>query len=183
MGDNGRASLGSTATPMPQPSTPPTMDILDEQIQVLIQEAPQDGGVGQAVATLAPVLKAIAQTLRHSQYYVLQTLDQGWVMTTLSNRQDPSQRRNLIYAFPTLQDAANGPQSTKDPQLMAIPIPVTHILFQMLALKSLDSLVFFEVSGTYTQGTEVSRPYFQTLIQAHLQAHNPAPPTGDIALG
>ncbi len=159
------------------------MDILDEQIQVLIQEAPQDGGLGQAVTALAPVLKAIAQNLRHTQYYVLQTLDQGWVLTTLSNRQDPSQRRNVIYAFPTLQDAANGPQSSKDPQLMAIPIPVTHILFQMLALKSLDSLVFLEVPGDFNQGTEVSRQYFQTLVQAQLQANAPAPPSEDIALG
>ncbi|MBE7384532.1 MAG: hypothetical protein F6J95_024350 [Leptolyngbya sp. SIO1E4] len=145
------------------------MDELEQQIQTLIQEAPDDGVTGKAVEAIAPVLQSIAGRLKHKTYYVLQTLNQGWVMTALSNRRQPNVRKNVIYAFPTLQDAAAGPQSVKDPQLMAIPTPVTHILFQMLALKSLDSLIFFDTPGKLTQGTEIRRQDFQALVQTHLK--------------
>lgn len=145
------------------------MDTLDQQIQILIDEAPQEGGTGSAMVLIAPAIKTIAERLKHLEYYVLQTLDQGWVMTTLSNRKQPNNRKNIIYAYPTLTDAAKGPQSVKDPQLMAIPTAVTHILFQMLALKSLDSLIFFETPGNVSQGIEVRRQEFQALLQAHLQ--------------
>ncbi|MGD1908064.1 MAG: hypothetical protein ACFB0C_19020 [Leptolyngbyaceae cyanobacterium] len=145
------------------------MDTLDQQIQTLIDEAPKGGGTGDAMVAIAPAIKTIAERLKHLEYYVLQTLDQGWVMTTLSNRKQPNSRKNIIYAYPTLADAAKGPQSVKDPQLMAIPTPVTHVLFQMLALKSLDSLIFFETPGNVSQGIEVRRQEFQALLQAHLQ--------------
>jgi hypothetical protein len=67
------------------------------------------------MVAIAPAIKVIAERLQHLEYYVLQTLDQGWVMTTLSNRQQPNTRKNIIYAYPTLADAAKGPQSVKDP--------------------------------------------------------------------
>lgn len=145
------------------------MDEIDQQIQTLIKDAPDDGVTGQAVEAIAPVLKTTANRLTHKTYYVLQTLSQGWVMTALTSRQQPNVRKNVIYGFATLKDAASGPQSVKDPQLMAIPTPVTHILFQMLALKSLDSLIFFDKSGNLSQGTEIRRQDFQALVQAHLQ--------------
>ncbi|NJM85816.1 MAG: hypothetical protein HC839_07295, partial [Leptolyngbyaceae cyanobacterium RM2_2_21] len=59
----------------------------------------------------------------------MQTLDQGWVMTTIANRNQADVRKNVIYAYPTLQDVGLGPQSIKDPQVMALPVPVIHILF------------------------------------------------------
>lgn len=145
------------------------MDDLDQQIQTLIDEAPADGVTGQAVETIAPTLKAIASRLKRTEYYILQTLDQGWVLTTLSSRQQPNTRKTVIYAYPSLKDAAAGPQSVRDPQIMAIPTPVTHIIFQMLAIKSLDSLVFFDTPGNLAQGIEVRREDFQTLLQTQLQ--------------
>ncbi len=145
------------------------METLEQQIQTLIQEAPDDGVTGATVEAIAPTLIQIAKQLKHSQYYILQTLNQGWVMTTLSSRQQPELRRNVLYAFPTLQDAGSDPQTSRDPQLMALPVPVTHILFQMLALKSLDSIIFFEVPGNLSQGTEIRRAEFQAAVQAQLQ--------------
>lgn len=145
------------------------MDDLEQQIQTLIDEAPDDGVTGQAVEAIAPVLKTTANRLARKTYYVLQTLNQGWVMTSLSSRQKPNVRKNVIYAFPTLQDAASGPQSVKDPQIMAIPTPVTHILFQMLAIKSLDSIIFFDTPGNLSKGTDISRQRFQAEVQAHLK--------------
>jgi hypothetical protein len=145
------------------------MDELQRQIQALIDEAPDDGVTGPTVEAIAPVLTAISSRLKHPQYYILQTLSQGWVMTTVSRRQQPKVRKNVLYGFPTLKDAAQDPMTSKDPQLMAIPTPVTHILFQMLALKSLDSIIFFDTPGALTQGTEILRKDFQAQVQAHLK--------------
>ncbi|MEM1291407.1 MAG: hypothetical protein AAGH67_08035 [Cyanobacteria bacterium P01_H01_bin.162] len=145
------------------------MDELQQQIQTLIQDAPNDGVTGPTVEAISPVLVAIAERLKQPQYYILQTLSQSWVMTTLSNRQQASVRKNVLYAFPTLRDAASDPQTSKNPQIMALPTPVTHILFQMLALKSLDSIIFFDIPGNLKQGTEVQRQEFQAMVQTHLQ--------------
>lgn len=145
------------------------MDELQQQIQTLIQEAPDDGVTGPTVEAISPVLLAIAGQLKHQQYYILQTLSQSWVMTTLSSRREPNTRKNVLYGFPTLKDAASDPVTSKDPQIMAIPTPVINILFQMLALKSLDSIIFFDTPGNLKQGTEIKKPEFQGMVQAHLK--------------
>lgn len=151
---------------------------LDTQIQTLINEAPQDGVTSDAVVRIAPTLKAIAAQLKHEQYYILQTLEQSWVMTTLSNRNQPESRKNIVYAFPTLKDVAAGPHSIRDPQVMALPVPVTHIIFQMLAMKPIDSIIFFETPGNVLQGVEVRRQDVQNLIQQQLrQSQETIPPS------
>jgi hypothetical protein len=147
---------------------------LEQQIQVLIDNAPQDGTTPKAIEAIAPVLTLLANQLRHTDYYILQTLDQGWVLTTLSNRAQPELEKNVIYAFPTLKDAADF-QSVSDPQIMAAALPVTHILFQMLAIDTVNSIVFFDTPGNLATGIEVSRDDLQHLIQTHLQQIRPAP--------
>lgn len=142
---------------------------LDRQIQLLIDNAPQDGHTPQAIKAIAPVLKLLAEQLQHSQYYIVQTLDQEWVLTTLSNRANPKQEKRVIYAFSTLEDVTADPNSLKDPQVIAIPVPVTHILFQMLAMNTVDSTVFFDTPGNLSSGTELLREYLQNLIQSQLQ--------------
>lgn len=141
---------------------------LDEQIQALVDHAPKDGSTPAAIEAIAPALKLIAGQLKHPQYYILQTLEQNWVMTTLSHRTQPTVSKNVIYAFPTLKDASVGPYA-KDPQVIAIPVPITHILFQMVAMQTVDSIVFFEIPGNSNAGTEVTRQDLQNLIQLHLQ--------------
>ncbi len=147
---------------------------LEQQIQVLIDSAPQDGTTPNLVEAIAPVLKLLASQLRHLEYYILQTLDEGWVVTTLSNRTQPEVEKNVIYAFSTLKDAADF-QSASDPQILAVPIPVTHILFQMLALETVTSTVFFDTPGNLTTGTEVRRDDLQNLISTQLQNSKFAP--------
>jgi hypothetical protein len=144
------------------------MDI-DQQIQALIDDAPQDGRTPAAVEAIAPILKLIAAQLKHPQYFVLQNLQQQWVVTTLSQRSQPSAPKNVIYAFPSLKDVSSGPQSLKDPEILAIPLPVTHILFQLIAMQTVDSLIFFEVPGDARTATEVTRQNFQDLIKLQLQ--------------
>lgn len=150
------------------------MDDLDRQLQVLVEQAPQDGKTPAAVEAIAPALKALAQQLKHKEYFILQTLDYNWVMTTLSNRGEPDVSKNVIYAFPTIKDVSRGPHSLKDPQLVALPTPVTHILFQLLAINGVDSLVFFEVPGNPNAGTEVLRQDLQNLVQLYLKQTQPA---------
>ncbi|MEM1280848.1 MAG: hypothetical protein AAGG53_12710 [Cyanobacteria bacterium P01_H01_bin.152] len=145
------------------------MDDLQPQIQTLIENAPDDGVTRQTVETVSPILLEFAGRLKHSQYYILQTLGRSWVMTTLSSRREPTVRKNVLYGFPTLKDAASDPNTAKNPQIMAIPTPVTHILFQILALKSLDSIIFFDTPGSLKQGIEIQKQEFQARIQAHLQ--------------
>ncbi|NET54851.1 MAG: hypothetical protein F6K47_01175 [Symploca sp. SIO2E6] len=148
---------------------------LEEQIQVLIDDAPADGITPQIVEAIVPVLTQLAGQLRHQEYYILQTLNQGWLLTTLSNRANPEVEKNVIYAFPTLKDAADfDSSSASDPQVMALPIPVTHILFQMLAIDNVNSIVFFDTPGNLASGTEVRRGDLQKLAQAQLQQVRPA---------
>ncbi|PSN18025.1 hypothetical protein C7271_14695 [filamentous cyanobacterium CCP5] len=142
---------------------------LDSQIESLITDAPNDGLTADAVQAIAPALKALAGQLKHAQYYVLQTIDQNWVMTSLGNRTQPETRKNIIYAYPTLKDVEKGPHPVKDPQVMALPVPVTHILFQMLAMKPVESIIFFDTPGRLSRGIEVRRQDVQALIQAQLQ--------------
>ena len=93
------------------------MDI-DKQIQTLIDEAP-DQITGQAIALLAPLLKEIAGQLPRETYYIVQSLGQGWVMTTLRGRQDPKASKTIVYAYPSLEAAAVG--VADNPQMMAAP--------------------------------------------------------------
>ncbi len=142
---------------------------LNQQIQVLIDNAPQDGTTPQVVRAIAPVLKQVAQKLRHSQYYILQTLNADWVLTVLSNRGNPLLEKRVIYAFPTQQDALTAQSTMSQTQAIALPMPVTHILFQLVAMEAVNSIVFFETSGNRSAATEVSREDLQSLIQLHLQ--------------
>lgn len=140
---------------------------LDQQIQALIDQAPQDGATPQAVAAIAPAIRFLAEQLKHSQYYIMQSLDGSWVFTTLQNRDQPHLTKTVIYAYPSLKDAA--PRGKQDWQAIATAIPVTHLLFQLLSLATVDSIVFFETSGNLASGTEVKRTELQTLIETHLQ--------------
>lgn len=142
---------------------------LNQQIQVLIDEAPHYGVASTEVEAIAPALKAIAAQLKHPQYYVLQTPDQGWLMTTIANNTEPELTKNVIYGFPTLKDVTASTHAQEDPRVIALPIPIAHILFQMLAMKPVDSIVFFETPGNLQVGTEITRENLMALIQIHLQ--------------
>lgn len=150
---------------------------LDAQIQVLIDGAPQDGTTPNAIATIAPVLKVFAQRLRHPQYYILQTTNQEWMTTTLTNRARPDLQKRVIYGFPTLDDARSSVNAPHPANLVAVAIPVVHILFQIVALQTLDSLIFFETSGNLENGVEIQGADVRKAIQLQLQQKLSVPPS------
>ncbi len=142
---------------------------LQAQIRSLIDDAPQDGITPQLITAIAPVLEAIAQKLRHTQYYILQDLESRWVLTTLSNRKTPEVQKHVIYAFPTLEDVSLHSSTGLDAQVTALQVPVTHILFQLIALEPVDSIIFLEIPGTTDNGVEIRRDELQQLIQQQLR--------------
>ena len=144
---------------------------LRKQIELLINNAPRDGITPHLVSAIAPVLIAIAKKLRHSQYYIVQNSEQGWVLTTLSNRANPGWEKSVIYAFPTIQDVSLISYAGLDPQMLAKIVPVTHILFQLVALEPVDSVVFLETQGNTTHTVEIQRTELQHLVQQRLKQH------------
>jgi len=154
---------------------------LDDQIQTLINQAPQDGTTPQLIKAIAPALKMLAQQLQHGEYYILQSVREEWVFTTLRNNEEPEFTKKVIYAFPTLKDAAQSTSVKDDPNLMAAPKGITALLFQMVTLP-IDSLVFFETPGNLQSGVEVRSEDVKNLIQSYLSqlSLGSAPPISDI---
>jgi hypothetical protein len=141
---------------------------LDAQLQELIDDAPQDGVTPALIEAIAPVLKQLASRLRHSEYYIAQTLEQNWAVTLLNHETQIGVQKQIVYAFSNLKDVSSGPYPMKDPQMIALPIPVIHILFQIVAMETVNSVVFFEVPGNAIIGTEIKREELQVLIQTQL---------------
>jgi hypothetical protein len=121
------------------------------------------------MVSIAPVLIAIAQKLNHYQYFILQNSEQDWVLTTLSNRANPGIEKQVIYAFPTIQDVSLISDDGRDPHLLPTLMDVTQILFQLVALKPVHSIVFIETPGNITNTVEVRRSQLERLIQQRLQ--------------
>ena len=154
---------------------------LNQQLRTLIEEAPEYGVPAQVMENaVTPVLKLLAQRLQHLEYYTLQTLEGGWVLTILSSSAEPQVEKKVVYAFATVNDAATF-QGTPNPQILATAIPVTHILFQLLALKEVDSILFMDTPGDLSTGIEIRRDDLQKLVQMQLQQlGSPSPPKKDI---
>ncbi|MEM9922388.1 MAG: hypothetical protein AAF915_01305 [Cyanobacteria bacterium P01_D01_bin.50] len=142
---------------------------LQAQIQSLIEDAPQDGITPQLIAAIAPALNKIAQKLRFTQYYILQNPEYGWILTTLNNLNNPKLQKQVIYAYPTLQDVSTTSGVGLDPQMIAAPIGVIEILFQIMALEPVDSIIFFDTPGTTSNAVEIQRSQVQDVIERSLQ--------------
>lgn len=151
---------------------------LQPQMQALIDEAPQEGGMPAAIRVIAPLLQELAeQRLTFEQYYILQNLQGNWQLTTLQHRQKPGLEKTVVYGFANLQDAT---RSSRSADLVALPVPVIPLLFQLLALEPVDSILFLETAGDLDKGEEITRYELQQLIQKALGQNQPAPPM-DIA--
>ncbi|MBE9167843.1 hypothetical protein IQ238_10030 [Pleurocapsales cyanobacterium LEGE 06147] len=149
---------------------------LEQQLKILIDDA-SNYGVSPLVMqrAITPVLALLAQQLDHVEYYVLQNLEEDWILTTIRNQAQPEREKKVIYAFATLQDAATF-QGSADPNILAVSLPVTHILFKLFPLQQVDSIIFLKTPGNLQSGTEIERAKLQLLIQQQIQQLNKIPP-------
>jgi hypothetical protein len=142
---------------------------LNDQIQILCQEAPSYGVPLRVMQeAIAPVLIELAQSLNHLSYFVLQTRDRAWQTTTLGRRDDPTQEKTVIYAFARRQDAVYLLANAQN-NLELANIPVTHLLFQLFALEPVNSLIFREHSGTRGRDQEIRRQDLQQRVEKKLR--------------
>jgi hypothetical protein len=149
---------------------------LEQQLQTLIKDA-TEFGIAPIVLQQAvvPVLKLLAQQLNHLEYFVLQNFSQDWVIITINNLQETNQEKQVIYAFTTVKDAATF-QGSDDPDILAVPIPVTHLLFELFSVQQIDSIIFFDTPGNLSQGVEVKRDRLEALIFQQIQQLKQIPP-------
>lgn len=142
---------------------------LDEQLDILIHEAPQQGvPVAVMEKVVAPTLKFFGSQLQHEKYYVLHGKNRSWMVTTLSNRKNPKEEKRVIYGFATKKDAETF-QGIINPEIRIMSIPVTHLLFQLFSVESIDSIIFCEVPGNKEQQVEIPRAKLQNIIQQQLR--------------
>lgn len=149
---------------------------LDEQLKVLINEAPQHGvPIAVMEKAVTPTLKFFASQLQHPKYYVLHGQNRSWLVTTLSNRKKPKEEKRVIYAFSTKKDA-EAFQGIINPEIRIISVPVTHLLFQLFSVESIDSILFRETPGNKEQIVEIPRSKLQNIIQQQLRRLKLTPP-------
>lgn len=141
---------------------------LEQQIQILIDQAPAD--LQQPIAHVSPVLNQIATDLAHQSYFIGQNSSQEWIVITLQNGEKV--QMDAVYAFGHQQDAAK----FYGPTELVIEIPVIDLLFQLLALESIQQLIFFDAAGNMESGRTLARSDLQQAIEQHLRSGNTLPP-------
>jgi len=143
-----------------------------------VNHAPQDGQTPALIQAIGPALIQLAEQLNHGQYYVVQSADQRWLTTILSNRGQPDQEKTVIHAYATAQDAEKS-ISPGAGRTQVVGVPVLHLLFQLIAMQPVDSLLFFDTPHDRGNALEVERSALQDLVKQCLQAYKaqrPAPP-------
>ena len=155
------------------------MDI-DQQIHALIEGAPPEANIKQAISVVSPVIRTVAQQLKHSEYYILQSVSNQWLQATIARKDNPAQPKRVIYAYPSLNAAAGDPLAKSNPGLMALPVPVARLLFQLPSIEPVDSMIFLETEGR-DQALEVRRVDLKNMFQAHLTQGMKPPVPPDIA--
>lgn len=142
------------------------MDI-DQQLQDLIEGAPPEANLRAAIKTVSPVIRNIAKQLKHPKYYILQSINQQWLQATIARKDAPNQSKRVIYAYPSLAAAASDKLAKSNPGLMALPIPVAQLLFQLPSIEPVDCLIFLE-TDLRDQAIEVRRSDLKILFQSQL---------------
>ncbi|MEL6491854.1 MAG: hypothetical protein AAFV85_24050 [Cyanobacteria bacterium J06634_6] len=155
------------------------MDI-EQQLQALIDGAPPEADLQNAIKTVAPVIRNVAKQLKHAEYYILQSVSRQWLQATIAHKDSPSQPKRVVYAYPSLAAAAGDKLAKSNPGLMALPVPVAQLLFQLPSIEPVDSLIFLETEAR-DQAIEVRRSDLKTLFQSQLTQKMKAQVPPDIA--
>ena len=150
---------------------------LEQQLKLLIADAASHGVPVAVMVAIAPALKMLATQLQHNEYYILQNIESDLVLTTISNAK-LKQQKKVIYAFVTVRDAMTF-QGKSNADLIAVPIPVTQLLFRLFSLHQVDSIIFMNNFSDLNNGIEVRRDRLRDLIQQQIEKLKQTPP--DIA--
>lgn len=149
---------------------------LKQQLQILVDDAAKFGIAPLVLEqAVTPVLELFARQLNHLEYFVLQNFSQDWVLITINNPEQIDRTKQVIYAFVTVKDAATF-QGSQDPEIIAVPIPVTHLLFELFSIQQVDSIIFFDTSGNLDRGVEVKRDRLESFIFQQIQQLKQIPP-------
>lgn len=144
------------------------MDI-NKQLDIIINEAPEYGVPEEIMKkAVVPVLQFFASQHEHTDYFVLHTQDRHWIVTTLSNRKQPQITKRVIYGFSTRKDAMSF-QGIVNPDVYVVPLPITHLLFQMFAVDQVDSIILMDIPNNTMEGTEIERANLKNMIQQQLR--------------
>ncbi|MDX2256375.1 MAG: hypothetical protein NW214_12740 [Pseudanabaenaceae cyanobacterium bins.39] len=142
--------------------------ILDQQVTLLVESTP-DIETASAVNLIASVLKAIAQNLKYTSYFVIQDLEGGWLLTPLSNHDNPELEKVTIYAYCN-QTAANIERlRLNDENLICGQYNIIDMLFRLIGMKQVDSIVFFDHATDTQQGIEVGRMDIEKLCEKQIK--------------
>lgn len=153
---------------------------IDQQLQKLIEDAPSGANLKEAIQVVSPVIANVASQLQHLEYYILQTASRQWLQATIAHKDNPTQSKKVIYAYSSLSSAAGDKIAASNPNLMAIPVPVAQLLFQLPSITPVDSLIFLETEAR-DRAIEVRRDDIKALFHSRLSqgAKRQVPP--DIA--
>ena len=142
---------------------------LDQQLQILIENAPNYGVPALVIEeAIAPILKIFAEKLQFLEYYILHNQREDWVMFDIRNDPQQDKPKTVIYAFTSHQDAIRFIQKPDD-KIVATPLPITHILFRLFSVKKIDSIIFFNEVDNLNRGIELRREELQKLIRKQLE--------------
>lgn len=141
---------------------------LDRQVALLVQSTP-DQETASAVSLIASVLKAIAQNLKHVNYFVIQDLEGGWLLTPLSNHDNPELEKTTIYAYCDRTAANIDRLKLNDENLECAEYSVIDMLFRLIGMKQVDSIVFFDRATDTQRGIEVIRTDIESLCEKQIK--------------
>jgi hypothetical protein len=146
---------------------------LEEQIQALLQNAPDDREMRQITEFFAPVLRQLTSNLQYTTYHVLQTPDQDWVCFTLNHRTQSHVEKTVVYAFSSAKDVSLSISAQDRAGLSVVAIGIIELLFQFFTLNLGDSLICFDQPGHPDRAIEISRREFEQALQKNV---DPTPP-------
>ncbi len=139
---------------------------LDRQIQSLIDGAP-DLESRSSVMAIAPILQQFAATLPQSEYYISQSPQGEWAVTTLQHRQQNVEIR-VVYAFNKIRDLQKFEAGGLNLGA-AVKIPIVQLLFDLLAFTEIDRIIFLTNSNDLDRGREVTRQELAEAIVKEIQ--------------
>ena len=139
---------------------------LDQQVQSLIEGAP-DFESQMSVAAIAPTLQQVAQSLPRQAYYIRQSPQGEWAVTILRHRQQPNLEIRVIYAFNNIQDISKFGDRQPGAEV-AVEVPVIYLLFEVLAIPTIDRVIFLNNSQNLDLGQEISRSELEDSIAKDL---------------